>query len=549
MSASTRERILIVENDPEISDLVGRQALQATGYQTFVVSDANTALSKTLQLAPDAILIDLNLPGLSGKDLMVALTSQGIQTPIIVLSLKGTEADIIQAFRLGATDYLLWPVREAEVINVVERVLKQVRERHERERLAQQLHQTNQELQLRVRELTAIFAIGKAVVSITDQSVLFEKILDGATRVAQADLGWFLLREEKKRAYILAAHRNLPASMAERTNLPWDDGVSSLVAMSGESLSIHGEPLKRFKIFTLGQSALIVPIKVQKQVVGMLVVMRRQPQPFNPSDQHLLEAVADYAAISLANAHLFRAVEERAHKYQSLLESAQADEKIGNELLQGVKKELRFTLDQTRTSLDRLTKSPAARWASDQRQELAAFQDQIQQLNRIIEAIIPLQTGNSSYQSNVNDLVRQSCSHFQTIVQSNDMSISTNIPSSAVIAKVEPGQISRILDGLLSASIQNSKPGSQINIRLETTPDLMAHITITSSRMEINHDSLAHIFDADFHLDAGQNHRFSGLGISLCLIKELVTIQNGKTWAESKDGVGTSFHIALPIFK
>ena len=149
--------------------------------------------------------------------------------------------------------------------------------------------------------------------------------------------------------------------MTERMNLPWDDGVSSLVAMSGKSLSIHGEPLKRFKIFTLGQSALIVPIKVQKQVVGMLVVMRRQPQPFNPSDQHLLEAVADYAAISLANAHLFRAIEERARKYQSLVESAQANERIANELMQGAKKELRFSLDQSRMSLDRLIKSPAAR--------------------------------------------------------------------------------------------------------------------------------------------------------------------------------------------
>jgi len=549
VSAATRERILIVENDPEISDLVGRQSLQATGYQTFVVSDANTALSKTLQLAPDAILIDLNLPGLSGKDLMVALTSQGIQTPIIVLSLKGTEADIIQAFRLGATDYLLWPVREAEVINVVERVLKQVRERHERERLAQQLQQTNQELQLRVRELTAIFAIGKAVVSITDQSVLFEKILEGATRVTQADLGWFLLREEKNRVYILAAHRNLPASMSERINMPWDDGVSSLVAMSGESLSIHGEPLKRFKIFTLGQSALIVPIKVQKQVVGMLVVMRRQPLPFNPSDQHLLEAVADYAAISLANAHLFRAIEERAHKYQSLVESAQANERIANELLQGAKKELRFSLDQSRMSLDRLIKSPAARWTSDQRQDLAALQDQVQQLNRITEAIIPIQTGTASSHSNMTELIRQSYSRFQAIVQANDMSISLDIPSSAVVAKAEQGQMTQILDGLLSATIQNAKPGGQITIRLETTPDQMAHATITNTRLEISRDSLSHLFDADFQLDSGQNHRFGGLGIRLCLIKELVTLQKGKIWVESKDGSGTSFHIALPIFK
>ena len=127
--------------------------------------------------------------------------------------------------------------------------------------------------------------------------------------------------------------------MTERMNLPWDDGVSSLVAMSGEFFFLSmASRFKRFKIFTLGQSALIVPIKVQKQVVGMPVVMRRQPQPFNPSDQHLLEAVADYAAISLANAHLFRAIEERARRYQSLVESAQANERIANELMQGAKK-------------------------------------------------------------------------------------------------------------------------------------------------------------------------------------------------------------------
>ena len=54
------------------------------------------------------------------------------------------EADIMQAFRLGASDYLLWPVREAEAISAVERALRQVRERRERERLARQLQSTNQ---------------------------------------------------------------------------------------------------------------------------------------------------------------------------------------------------------------------------------------------------------------------------------------------------------------------------------------------------------------------------------------------------------------------
>ena len=273
--ATVRDRILIVENDPMTADIIGRQTLQAIGYQTYVVNDANSAVAKIMQLSPDVVLASLNLPGLSGKDLLVALSSQQISTPVIVMTGKGHENDVIQAFRLGAVDYLIWPAREPEIINAVERVLRQVHERRERSQLAGQLQQANQELQSRVRELTAIFGIGKAVTSVTDQSLLFEKILDGSLKITRADLGWFLLRDDNQKNFTLAAHKGLPASLASHLNQAWDDGISSLVAMSGEALSIHGDPLKRFKIASLGQSALIVPTRVQKQIIGLLVMMRK----------------------------------------------------------------------------------------------------------------------------------------------------------------------------------------------------------------------------------------------------------------------------------
>ena len=244
----------IVESDPVVSDLIGRQALQAVGYQVQVATDATSAIAKSLQWAPDLMLVDLNLPGLSGKDLLVALASQGMHTPLIIIARRGTEADIIQTFRLGAADYLLLPAREAEVVNAVNRVLQQVHDRHERERLSQQLQQANQELQSRVRELTTIFALGKAMTSVTDQAALLEKILEGAIRITQADLGWFLLREDVDRPFVVVAESNLPPALGVRLNQPWDDGISSLVAMSGEPLSIHGEPLKRFKISSLGMA-------------------------------------------------------------------------------------------------------------------------------------------------------------------------------------------------------------------------------------------------------------------------------------------------------
>ncbi|GIV64685.1 MAG: hypothetical protein KatS3mg045_2024 [Bellilinea sp.] len=234
--AENPDRILIAESDPVIADFVSRQTLQAAGYQVYQVSDGTAALSRAVQVMPDVILANLELPGLSGKDLLVGLNSQGVNIPVILIARKGTENEIIQAFRLGAADYLIWPAREAEVLSAVERNLSQVRERRERERLAAQLQQTNQELQQRIRELTTIFSIAKAVTSLTDQSALFEKILESVTQITHAEIGWFLLREEPSKAFVLVAQHKLPPSMPVRLNQAWDDGISSLVAMSGEPL-------------------------------------------------------------------------------------------------------------------------------------------------------------------------------------------------------------------------------------------------------------------------------------------------------------------------
>ncbi|MGB8982688.1 MAG: response regulator [Anaerolineales bacterium] len=117
--ASAGDRILLVEHDPEVSDLIARQALTSMGYHVDVVADASSAIKKALLAPPDLIIANLNLPGLSAKDLLVALASQGVNVPLLVIAAKGQEHDIIQAFRLGAADYLLWPARDAEVLAAV----------------------------------------------------------------------------------------------------------------------------------------------------------------------------------------------------------------------------------------------------------------------------------------------------------------------------------------------------------------------------------------------------------------------------------------------
>ncbi len=379
--ASTGERILIVESDPDISDLVGRQALQPLGYQLTLAGEAGAAIKSAVQNPPDLILANLNLPGLSGKDLITALTSQGIRAPLVVIAEKGQEQSVIQSFRLGAVDVILWPARDAEVVRVVERALLQTHETRTRIQLDRQLEAANQELQRKVHELTTILSIGKAVTSTTDQRRLFAQIVEGAIQVSEAETGWLMIRDENTRAFLLKAHRSLPESWAKKINQPMDDGISSLVALSAETLSIHGTPLQKFKVAALGKSAAVVPIKVQNEVIGLLIVVRKADREIDKVAQSLLEAVADYASISLVNARLFRAIEQN-------VEAAKMNERRHLDMLESLKESIREEMQASMYPLEALLSGKPGTLTAEQEQALKTIQSSLQRLSHSAEKTV-----------------------------------------------------------------------------------------------------------------------------------------------------------------
>lgn len=379
---SAGDRILLIEDDPKISDLIARQTLIPVGYYVDVVADSSAAIRQALVTPPDLIIADLNLPGLSAKDMLVAFAAQGITTPVMVIASQGQEQDIIQAFRLGAADYLMWPARDAEVLSAVERLLSRVHEVRDRQRLDLKLSEANHELQRRGRELGTLLGIGKAVVSITDHRFLFRKIVDGLIQVAEADIAWLLIRDEESKQFLLVAQRGLPEVWAKRINMPLDDGISSLVALSGETLAISGEPLLRFRVANLGRSVGVVPIRIQREVIGMAVVVRKEARPFEKMEQTLLEAIADYVSISLLNARLFQALNNSVH-------TSKEGEKRQNALLESVRSSIAEELQAAIQPMDLLLAEKLGSLTEPQLQALRASRVALQRLTRAVEKTTP----------------------------------------------------------------------------------------------------------------------------------------------------------------
>jgi two-component system NtrC family sensor kinase len=306
------EKILIADEDPDVLDLLGRQTLGPLGYKPSIASDGPSALRQIMTVRPDIVIASLTLPGLTAKEILVAMRAQGMESLVIVTAPEGQEKLAIQAFRLGAKDYLAKPLREAEAVSAVERALTDVRLRKEREALDRRLSEMNQELERRVKELTLLYGIGKAVVSLNHLDKLYDRLLEGAQYATETEVAWLLQRDDSGKQLMLRSQHGLPQALAAKINQPWDDGVAPLVIASGEGLRLAGESLQRFKIAQVCQSVMVAPIKAKNETLGVISVGHKELREFLQRDQAMLDAVADYASIAMINARLFRALENRS---------------------------------------------------------------------------------------------------------------------------------------------------------------------------------------------------------------------------------------------
>src|SRR5215203_1248399 len=108
-------KVLIVEDDDVIAAGISRH-LEGAGYSPVWVADGKQALARFRFERPDVCVLDLMLPGLDGWAFIEKARAEGIGTPIVVVSARGTEHDRVHALEIGADDYLVKPFSMKELV-------------------------------------------------------------------------------------------------------------------------------------------------------------------------------------------------------------------------------------------------------------------------------------------------------------------------------------------------------------------------------------------------------------------------------------------------
>jgi len=126
-----RERKVFLVDDDDLIVTVLVSSLKSGGYAVRAESGTEKIIDKIKAWAPDVVLLDINLPGRSGIDILKEIRERGIDTEAIMLTADDTAETAIQAMKLGAADYLTKPFDTDEVLLVIDRTIKNKKLKHE----------------------------------------------------------------------------------------------------------------------------------------------------------------------------------------------------------------------------------------------------------------------------------------------------------------------------------------------------------------------------------------------------------------------------------
>jgi signal transduction histidine kinase/CheY-like chemotaxis protein len=311
------EKVLIVDDSLDVLAFLAEDILPYHGYRAIGAATGKEGLERLASGSPDLLLLDLELPDMSGLDILRRVQEDESDIPTVLMTAYGSESVAVEAFRLGVRDYIIKPFTTEQVIEVLERTLTETRLRREKAELTRTL-------QRRVEQLTILSAVGKSVVSLMDIEELLSRIVEAGVYVTKAEEGFLLLVDRESNDLYLRAAKNLGSEQTQGFRLKVDDSLAGHVVRTGEPKRRGGRSAGRdFKVKTgyLVKSLLHVPLLLRGEVIGVLSVDNQVSDvEFTAEDQYLLSTLADYAAISIENATLY---EELRKKMQDLERSQQ----------------------------------------------------------------------------------------------------------------------------------------------------------------------------------------------------------------------------------
>jgi two-component system NtrC family sensor kinase len=315
------ERVLVIDDSEEIREFLSEYILKPKGFEVLSASNGLMGLEMAIAKEPDLMIVDQQMPRLTGLEVLEKLKERGIEIPTILATAHGSEETAVAAFRLGIRDYVIKPFDADEISDSVDKALRESRLARERDQLVQQLMESNSQLQRRAQELNVLYGVGKSVASSLDLEEVLHRVVEAAVYVVGAEEGSLMLLDEAQGELYIRASKNLD-SKAQSMRKRVSDSLAGKVLQTKRAIAIGNDSQwKRTHTALLVKSLIYVPLILQNKPIGVLGVTNRLKETsFDSNDTRALSALGGYATIAINNANIYSEIESEKNTLSAIVD-------------------------------------------------------------------------------------------------------------------------------------------------------------------------------------------------------------------------------------
>lgn len=315
-----RPLILVADDSQDIRNFLKEAVLEPAGYEVKTAGDGMAALNLAKRFDPDVVIVDHQMPSLTGIDLTQRLCAEFPHPPVILISSSAEQSMAVKAMRAGAFDYLAKPFEAELMLAAVGRALARRRQVLKALNGGAATSSSFEHLEYRLQELERLIMLGRSVTALLDHDEVLTAVVDASVQLTGAEEGSLLLLDETSGQLYMRASKNFDDEFARTFRLEVQDSLAGQVIGSGQPVLLDEQTPQKIKTSYLVHSLIYVPLQVRGRTIGVLGVDNREAGKQLTKDHvAVMSAMADYAAIAIENARLLSSSEAERRKLETIL--------------------------------------------------------------------------------------------------------------------------------------------------------------------------------------------------------------------------------------
>jgi len=316
MGHATEIQVLVVDESAPSRAFIA-STLENGGYIVTSVASGEEAVHEVNAAPFDILVTDINLPGMSGLNLLKLLKDSFPDLEVVIVTSNASSFTAIKALRLGAYDFIIKPVDDPAILtNIVGRAVEKQSLTRENRRLMDDMKLKNRELHDALHLMKSANRLCTAISASLDAGEILKRLVEGAVEEVKAKKGYLLLLDRDGSFFSMKVSVGVSRTLAKGFRLRHDQGIAGLVAANNKPLRIDEEvppPLTHRmleedpngELFTT-PGIVTVPLQFKGRVAGVVTLSgRADGRAFTDAEIEFLTTLANHSAIALDTAGAF----------------------------------------------------------------------------------------------------------------------------------------------------------------------------------------------------------------------------------------------------